>query len=349
MSSDLPIEYSNILLQIKQRVNQARFQSLRLVNRELIALYWDIGKIVSEKTATGWGTGVVQRLANDLAIEYPEIKGFSPTNLRRMRTLYQVYNENEKHARAVRELPWGVNIEIFSKVKAVHEREFYLNQSINQGWKRATVQKAIKENYFEKHRNLQNNFKNTVDPNRLAELGWEFKDEYNLDLLNLREEHHEKELELAMIKHISKVINEFGQDFAFMGRQYRLEHDGKDYFVDLLFYHRRLKCMIAVELKAKEFEPDHSQQLNWYLHLLDKKVKYEDDKPTIGILLCKSKSKLTVEFALELVNHPIGVATYTYNELPNEIAKYLPTYKQLEEALEFNVLEFEELEDPKED
>lgn len=342
MPSTLPTEYSNILLQIKQRVNQARYQSLRIVNKEMINLYMFIGKTVNEKTSQGWGTGVVDRLSGDLAIEYPEIKGFSPRNIRYMSKFYETYKDNEILQRAVAELGWGQNIEIFTKVKNEQEREFYIYQSTKNGWDRPTVVKKIKENTFAIVQIHQNNFNRTVDQNRLAELGWEFKDQYNLDLLGLSDAHHEQELELAMVKYISKVINEFGKDFAFMGRQYRLEHDGKDYFVDLLFYHRRLKCMIAVELKAKEFEPDHSQQLNWYLHLLDKTVKYEDDKPTIGILLCKSKSKLTVEFALELVNHPIGVATYTYSDLPKEIAQYLPSYEQLEEALDYNVLEIED-------
>ena len=156
----------------------------------------------------------------------------------------------------------------------------------------------------------------------------QFKDEYDLSFLNLSDHHSEKELENAIVHNITRMLGQFGSDYAFMGQQFRLELDDKEYFIDLLFYHRRLKCMVAIELKVNEFKPEYSQQLNWYLHLLDRTVKYSDDKPSIGILLCKSKSKLIVEYALEIVNRPMGVATYSYTELPEDIAKNLPDEEQ---------------------
>jgi RecB family endonuclease NucS len=157
----------------------------------------------------------------------------------------------------------------------------------------------------------------------------EFKDEYNLSFLELEDVHTERQLEQAIVNNITKTLGQFGSDFAFMGRQFRLELDEKEYFVDLLFYHRKLRCMIAIELKATEFKPEHSQQLNWYLHLLDKTIKYPEDNTSIGILLCKSKSKITVEYALEMSNKPMGIATYSYSELPSEIAQFLPNEEDM--------------------
>jgi len=184
-----------------------------------------------------------------------------------------------------------------------------------------------------KTQSFQNNFTKTIESKQLAEYRLEFRDEYDLSFLELNDMHTERQLEQAIVQNIAKTLGHFGSDFAFMGRQFRLELDDKEYFVDLLFYHRKLKCMVALELKATEFKPEHSHQLSWYLHLLDKTVRYEDDKPSIGILMCKSKSQLTVEYALEIVNHPVGVATYSYTQLPMEIAQYLPNESELLEMI----------------
>src|SRR5690606_25421707 len=192
------------------------------------------------------------------------------------------------------------------------------------GWSRGVLEEEIRFDSYNKRTQFQNNFSLTLDEANLSAYRLEFKDEYNLSFLGLEDTHTERQLENALISNITRTLGQFGHNFAFMGRQFRLELDDKEYFVDLLFYHRKLKCMIALELKANEFKPEHSQQLNWYLHLLDKTVKYPEDNPSIGILLCKSKSKLTVEYALELVNKPMGVATYHYKDLPKDIAQYLP-------------------------
>jgi predicted nuclease of restriction endonuclease-like (RecB) superfamily len=196
------------------------------------------------------------------------------------------------------------------------------------------LEEEIRFDAFAKAQLFQHNFPKTIKGNQFVEYRLEFRDEYDLSFLNLEDVHTERQLENAMVLNITKTLGRFGADFAFMGRQFRLELDDKDYFVDLLFYHRKLKCMIAIELKAQEFKPEHSQQLSWYLHLLDKTVKYKEDKPSIGILLCKSKSSITVEYALEMVNQPMGVATYTYTQLPTEIAQYLPTENDLKQLLE---------------
>lgn len=190
------------------------------------------------------------------------------------------------------------------------------------------MQQKIDQDLFNQQKRFQNNFSNTLSQQEKANYSLQFKDEYDLSFLNLPDHHSEKELENAIVQNITRMLGQFGSDYAFMGQQFRLELEDKEYFIDLLFYHRRLKCMVAIELKVNEFKPEYSQQLNWYLHLLDRTVKYSDDKPSIGILLCKSKSKLTVEYALEIVNRPMGVATYSYTELPEDIAKNLPNEEQ---------------------
>lgn len=195
------------------------------------------------------------------------------------------------------------------------------------------LEEKIRFDEFSKHLSAQNNFVKTIDSNELAEYLLIFKDEYNLSFLDLEDKHNEKGLENAIVNNITKTLGQFGADFAFMGHQFCLEADDKEYFVDLLFYHRRLKSLIAIELKIDEFRPEYCHQLNWYLHLLDKTVKYPGDNTSIGILLCKSKSKITVEYALELVHHPMGVATYTYSQLPKEIAQNLPNEQDFKDIL----------------
>lgn len=209
-----------------------------------------------------------------------------------------------------------------------------MQKCVERGWSRSVLEEEIRFDAYTKAQSFQNNFPQTIEPQQLAAYRLEFRDEYDLSFLELEETHTERQLEQSMVMNIVKTLGRFGNNFAFMGRQFRLELDEKEYFVDLLFYHRKLKCMVALELKATEFKPDHSQQLSWYLHLLDKTVKYSDDKPSIGILMFKSKSQLTVEYALELVNRPVGVATYTYTQLPADIAQYLPNEIQLLDMIE---------------
>lgn len=330
---NIPNDYLNTSLLLKTRINKARFNSLRAINTELINLYWDIGKLVSEKTAKGWGDNVVNKLSVDLQSEFQGVAGFSRTNISRMKQFYETYANSEIISQVVRQLPWGQNIVLLTSEKNEIKRLFYAQMCLERGWSRSTLVENIKASSYDSYLNNQNNFSKTVTDERRAELAWEFKDEYNFDFLSLTETHKERELEDSLLKHISKTQAQLGKDFCFMGRQYKLELDDKEYFVDLLFYHRKLKSMIAIELKATEFKQEHAQQLNWYLHLLDKTVKYENDNPTIGILLCKSKSKVTVEYALELVNYPVGVGTYTHSQLPKEIAELLPNEADLIETL----------------
>jgi len=324
-----PSNYNETLVELKKRINLAQYKSFSAVNAELILMYLDIGKVLSQKLKTGWGDGIVDVLSNDLQCEYSGVKGFSSRNLRRMKLIYEEVNTNIIWPQLVSKLPWGHTNMIFAKIKDNEKRTFYLQQCLERGWSRSILEEEIKFDAYAKQVNFQSNFDSTIVDDKVIAYRLSFKDEYNLSFLNLEDTHTERELETAIVENISKTLGQFGNDFAFMGRQFRLEVDNKEYFIDLLFYHRKLKSMIALELKASEFKPEHSQQLNWYLHLLDKTIKYPEDNPSIGILLCKSKSKLTVEYALEMANNPMGIATYNYKQLPKEIAKFLPTETEL--------------------
>lgn len=328
-------EYLQTLISLKERILQAQYNSYTAVNSEMILAYLDIGKTISEKTKTGWGTSVIQQLSIDLQAEFIGVKGFSERNLHRMKLIYEQLQEDSISPQAVAKLHWGHISLIFSKIKDKTEREFYLEKAKSEAWSRSILEEKIKIDTYSNHKNFQHNFSNALNKHELIKYTLQFKDEYDLSFLNLPDHHNEKQLENALVSNITKMLGQFGSDFAFMGQQFRLEFDDKEYFIDILFYHRKLKSMVAIELKVNEFKPEYSQQLNWYLHLLDKTVKYPEDNPSIGILLCKSKSNLTVEYALEIVNKPIGIATYSYSQLPKEIALSLPNEEQLSKI--FNI------------
>lgn len=322
-------DYIQTLIALKERILLAQYNSYSAVNSEMIMAYLDIGRIISEKTKIGWGTSVIKQLSVDLQSEFIGVKGFSERNLRLMRFVYEEIDGNQIWQQLVAKLHWGHTVMIFSKIKDKAEREFYLEKSRTEAWSRSILEEKIKLDLYANYRKFQHNFDKVLSTKEIAKYSMQFRDEYDLSFLNLPDHHSEKQLENALVANIAKMLGQFGTDFAFMGQQFRLELDDKEYFIDLLFYHRKLKSMIAIELKIDEFKPEYSQQLNWYLHLLDKTVKYPEDNPSIGILLCKTKSHLTVEYALEIVNKPMGVATYSYSELPKEIADSLPNAEQL--------------------
>lgn len=322
-------DYIQTLISLKERILQAQYNSYSAVNSEMILAYLDIGKTISEKTKTGWGTSVIKQLSTDLQAEFIGVKGFSERNLHRMKLVYEEMQANVISPQLVAKLHWGHTSLIFSKIKDKKEKEFYLQNAQTEAWSRSILEEKIKIDTYANHQKFQHNFDSVLTTQEVAKYTMQFKDEYDLSFLNLPDHHNEKQLENALVANITKMLGQFGNDFTFMGQQFRLELDDKEYFVDLLFYHRKLKSMIAIELKVNEFKPEYSQQLNWYLHLLDKTVKYPEDKPSIGILLCKTKSHLTVEYALEIVNKPMGVATYSYSQLPKEIALSLPNEEQL--------------------
>lgn len=330
-------DYLQTLKSLKDRILQAQYKSYSAVNSEMILAYLDIGKIIAQKTKIGWGTSVIKQLSKDLQAEFPGVKGFSERNLERMKYIFQELQQSQIPPQLVAKLHWGHTSLIFSKIKDKNEREFYLTKTKENAWSRSVLAEKIKIDLYKQFNTFQHNFTKTLSSSELTKYSMQFKDEYDLSFLNLPDFHTEKHLENAIVNNITKMLGQFGGDFAFMGQQFRLELDDKEYFIDLLFYHRKLKSMVAIELKVNEFKPEYAQQLNWYLHLLDKTVKYPEDNPSIGILLCQSKSEITVKYALEIVNKPMGVATYSYAQLPKEIAENLPAETELIKIFDNNL------------
>ncbi|MFH1561923.1 MAG: PDDEXK nuclease domain-containing protein [Nitrospirota bacterium] len=321
-------EYIKFLNEIKSRIVTARIQAIRSVNKELIKLYWDIGKsIVDRQEKYKWGDAVVERLSSDLAAEFNGVKGFSVQNLWRMRLLYLGYKDNPKLAQLVREIPWGQNIVIMQMVKDVQEREYYIRATAEMGWSRNVLLNQIKAGayYYEKNVPKQHNFPKVL-PAHLAEQADEvIKSVYNLDFLGITKPVLERELEKRLLEKIKHFIMELGYGFSFLGNQYRLTLGNNEYFVDLLFFNRKLKYLVVIELKTGKFEPEYAGKMDFYLHLLDEQVKLKDENPSIGIILCADKDNIVVEYALRSVKKPVGVAEYHLTKkLPRYLAGKLP-------------------------
>ncbi len=320
-------EYIKFLNEIKSRIVASRIQAIRSVNKELIKLYWDIGKsIVDRQKKFGWGKGVVEQLSHDLTNEYANLKGFSSDNLWRMRMFYLGYKDKRKLAQLVPELPWGHNILIMQKVKNMKEREYYITSGIKFGWSRNVLLNQIKANaYALSQRKKTHNFPKAL-PVHLAEQADEsIKSVYNLDFLGIARPVLERELEKRLVEKIKRFILELGYGFSFIGNQYRLTLGNNEYFVDLLFFNRKLKCLVAVELKTGKFEPEYAGKMDFYLHLLDEQVKLKYENPSIGIILCADKDNIVVEYALRSVKKPVGVAEYYLTKkLPKYLAGKLP-------------------------
>jgi predicted nuclease of restriction endonuclease-like (RecB) superfamily len=326
--------YQNDFEIIRRRVYQARHKAFHSVNQELISLYWDLGKFIAEKQERDeWGNSTVERLSKDLQAEFPGVSGFSVQNLWKMKSFYLAYGNNEKLSPVVREIPWTHNCVIVSKVKTPEEREFYLQMTRKEVWSKRMLEDRIKNNEYEQRKNHQNNFPATIDRKLLSKMNWEFKDDYNLTFLNLRDEFIERDLEQGLIDNICKFLSEMGGEFCFVGRQYKVLVGGKPFFIDLLFYHRGLKSLVAVELKRGEFEPEHLGKMEFYLTALDQDVKKEYENASIGIIICKKKNKTVVEYALKNKKIPIGISTFQYKELPKNISKFLPSEEEITRRL----------------
>jgi predicted nuclease of restriction endonuclease-like (RecB) superfamily len=336
MSELIPNDYVSLLGEIKQRIRSAQYEALKVVNKELISLYWDIGRFIMERQkGETWGKSVVKRLADDLQTEFPGIMGFSASNLWRMRIFYETYTQNEKLAPLVREISWSKNIVIMEGCKNKLEREFYLRMAREFGWTKDVLIHQIENQTYEKTLLGQTNFDQTLPEDIRNQAKLAIKDEYTFDFLELADEHSERQLEMAILTKVELFLREMGGLFAFVGSQYRLEISGKEFFIDLLLYHRRLKCLVAIELKIGEFLPEYVGKMQFYLAALDDLVRMADENPSIGILLCKSKDKTIVEYALRESNKPIGVATYRIvTVLPNELKGQLPEPDQVAKLLE---------------
>lgn len=363
-------DYSAFLTDVKSRIQTARLAAGRAVNRELVLLYWDIGRgIVEKQSVQGWGESVVERLAEDLSTEFPDMRGFSGRNLRDMRRLYLTYVNLEFWRQAVAKLPpatdrdpiwrqaaakldtsfleqavpemltaipWGHHLLILNKLTTPAARLFYLRATAQFGWSRAVLLNQIKAQAFERAKSEKKTHNFAVAlPEHFAEQADEMlKSRYNLEFLGLARPMRERELEDKLIGRLQHFILELGYGFCFVGRQYRLALGQKEYFVDLLFYHRFLKTLVAFDLKVTAFEPEFAGKMDFYLNLLNEKERAPDDRPSIGIILCAEKDDVEVEFALKSKTNPIGVAEYQLqSKLPSEFRGKLPTAKQLADVV----------------
>ncbi len=335
-SSILSPEYLNFKNEITARIRSAQYEALKAVNKEMIALYWEVGKRITEQqTALGWGKSVVENLSRDIQKEFPGIQGFGVRNMWDMARFYAEYQSNEILQPLVAEISWSKHIVILTKCKETRQRQFYILATKKYGWTKDVLINKIEAKTYENYLLGQSNFDITLPDSIKNQAILALKDEYTFDLVGLAEEHSEYELEQAIIKNIRAFLMEFGTDFSFIGNQYRLEVDGKEYFIDLLLYNRRLQAMIAIELKIGEFQPEYKGKMEFYLNILNDTVKLPHENPAIGIIICKSKSRMIVEYALKSSNMPIGVATYSLSsELPEAYKKLLPTSEEIAKKIE---------------
>ena len=329
-------EYLNFRNEITSRIRSAQYEALKAVNKEMIALYWEIGRRITEQqVALGWGKSVVENLSRDIQKEFPGIKGFGVSNMWDMARFYSEYRSNEILQPLVGEISWSKHIVILTKCKETQQRQFYILSTKKYGWTKDVLINKIEAKTYENYLLGQSNFDMTLPEKIKNQAILALKDEYTFDLVGLSEEHSEYELEQAIIKNIRAFLMEFGPDFAFVGNQYRIEVDGKEYFIDLLLYNRRLRAMIAIELKIGEFLPEYKGKMEFYLNVLNDTVKLPHENPAIGIIICKSKSRMIVEYALKSSTMPIGVATYSLSpELPEAYKELLPTSEEIAKKIE---------------
>lgn len=334
--SQVPSDYSDFLKEVKSRIQIAQLKAAASVNLELTSLYWDIGQGLSKKTSLeGWGSKTVERLAEDLGGAFPGVAGFSKRNLELMRQFAESYPKGI-YETAVSQIPWGHNIVLMQRLSSYEDRVWYAQQTIKNGWSRNVLVMRIESEVHKRRGKAVNNFALTL-PEPHSDLAVEsLKDPYCLDFLTVSDEAHEKEIEQGLIDHLQKFLLELGQGFAFIARQYHLEVGGEDSYIDLLFYHFKLKCFVVIELKAGPFKATDAGQVNFYLTAVDRLLKQPEDNPTIGIILCKEKNKITAEYALNNLKSPIGVSSYTtqfIEQLPRELKGKLPTIAQIEAEL----------------
>ncbi len=324
-------DYGNLLAVVRERIRSAQYQALRAVNKEMVGLYWDIGRLIVERQQMeGWGKAVVQRLAADLRVEFSGVGGFSASNLWRMKALVEAYDESPKLAPLVREIAWSHNLVILERCKVPQEREFYIRMTRKFGWTKNVLIHQIENQTYEKSLLSQTNFDGALTPELRMQAKLAVRDEYTFDFLELGEQHSERELERALIVKVDDFLRTMGGMFAFVGSQFRLAVDGDEFFIDLVLFHRRLRALVAMDLKVGKFRPEHVGKMQFYLTALDRQVREDGENPPIGIILCKEKNRTVVEYALYDATKPIGVATYRMRKrLPKELEGQLPSPQQI--------------------
>jgi predicted nuclease of restriction endonuclease-like (RecB) superfamily len=329
--------YLQIFEQLKLDIRQAQLQAALSVTKELILLYWRIGRVLADKVhSEWWGAKTMERLARDLKSEFPDVNGFSLRNLQYMRKFAESC-PNSNYAAAAAQIPWGHNMLLLDKIpNDSYKRQWYIQQVIENGWSRSSLETWIESNLYGRKGKALTNFRQTLPSPQSDMAEQAIKDPYNLEFLSLERRYREKELEQGLMDHLQKFLVELREGFAFMGRQFRISVEGEDHSIDLLFYHVKLRCYFIVELKAGAFDPRDAGQMNFYLSAVDDLLRHSDDQPSIGILLCKKKNKVKVEYALRNCNSPISVSSYEtkiLKTLPKNLMSKLPTVQEIEAEL----------------
>jgi len=337
MNISIEKSYITTLNVLKEKIKTAQIKASMSVNSEMIRLYWEIGKtIVENQNKQGWGAKVAERLSRDLQKEFPGVKGFSHTNLKYMKTFFEAYQKDTIGPQVVGQLPWSHNRILLDKVGSYGERLWYAQQTIENGWSRGILVVQIESDLYHRQASKTKitNFKKTL-PALQSDLAEQIiKDPYKLDFLTVYGKAKEKDIENELVKHITKFLLELGAGFAFIGQQYHLEIGDEDYYIDLLFYHLKLRCYVVLELKAVKFKPEYAGKLNFYLSAVDDILRHETDNPTIGILLCKSKDKVIAEYALKDISKPMGISEYKITQsIPKNLKTSLPSIEDIEKEL----------------
>lgn len=329
----IPANYQDFIVSLKEQIKSAQIKAALAVNQELVFLYWNIGKSILERQSNeGWGAKIIDQISKDLGSEFPDIKGFSVRNLKYIRAFAEAWPDTQFVQQAAAQIPWFHNCTLLDKVKDPKEREWYIQQTIQNGWSRNILVLQIESGLYYRQGQAVTNFKATL-PSSQSDLAQEIiKDPYNFDFLSLGNDAEEREVERELLKHIRNFLLELGKGFSFVGSQYHLEVGDKDFYIDLLFYHLKLRCYVVIDLKMGEFEPEFAGKMGFYIAAVDQQLKHLDDKSSIGIILCKSKNKVIAEYTLGNIKSPVGVSEF--KTLPTELKDSLPAIEDLERELE---------------
>ena len=328
-------KYNSFLVDIKTQIKLSQQKAFNAVNQEMISLYFNIGKMIDIwQKELGWGAKVIDKLSLDILNEFPTMSGFSTRNLKLMVQFYKEYSNDEFVQPIVAQIPWTHNIILIQKIKDKNIRFWYMEQTLQNGWSKDILSLMINSEVHNRTGNLVSNFSQILPPLESDLVQQSFKDPYRFDFLTITEPFRERELENNLIKHMEKFLIELGSGFAFVGRQYKLEIGDDEFYIDLLFYHLKLRCFIVVELKKGKFKPEYSGQVNFYCSAIDGILAQKDDKPTIGLILCQEKNEIVAEYSLRNMTQPIGISEYQLTEvLPKEFESSLPTIEEIEQEL----------------
>ena len=331
-------DYRQGLEDSKGGIEAAQVRAVLAANTELLQLYWDIGRQLAQwQKERDWGTAVVEQMATDLQSAYPGIKGFSRPSLFAMRQFYAFlsprFGQFEFVSQPVRQIPWGHIRTLLVKVKSVDEALLYAQACVDNGWSRSVLTLQVEQRYHERIGQAASNFAKALPAPQSELVQQSLKDPYVFDFLTLQADAVERDIENQLVAHITRFLLELGKGFAFLGRQYALQVNGRDYFLDLLFYHARLKCYVVIELKAGAFKPEYVGKLNFYLSAVDDLLRTEGDQPTIGLILCKDKDHLDVEYALRDIHKPMGVSSFITKDIPLDVQSQLPSVQEIEDEL----------------